>query len=127
MPELAGRDAPEAVFAALADPTRRRMIERLSSVLCEPVTITRLADDFPISRQAVAKHLDLLEEAGLIASERRGRERVITLTPAPLAGAAAWIAAVEARWDERLAALERYLADGAADGDDPQATRTAPQ
>jgi DNA-binding transcriptional ArsR family regulator len=103
-------DAAEEVFVALADPTRRRMIERLSSTFDAPVTISRLADDFPMSRQAVTKHVEVLEEAGLIASQRRGRERVITLTPAPLAGAAAWIAAIEARWDHRLSALQRYLA-----------------
>ena len=106
-------DVPQAVFDALVDPTRRRMIERLSSYE-EPVSISDLAEIFPISRQAVSKHLATLEEAGLVQAERRGRERMLTFSPAPLDAATAWIAAVEARWDARLSALQRYLADEAA-------------
>jgi DNA-binding transcriptional ArsR family regulator len=109
-------DAPQAVFDALADPTRRRMIERLSSNE-EPVSISDLAGIFPISRQAVSKHLATLEEAGLIQAERRGRERMLTFSPAPLDAATAWIAAVEGRWDARLSALQRYLAEEAAHSD----------
>lgn len=119
-------DAAPEVFLALADPTRRRMIERLSAEAAEPMTISRLADDFPISRQAITKHVEVLEDAGLIASERRGRERMLSLTPEPLAEAAAWIASIEARWDHRLAALQRFLASQ-EDKSSGQATRIEPQ
>jgi DNA-binding transcriptional ArsR family regulator len=107
-------DAPQAVFDALVDPTRRRMIERLASTR-EPVSISDLAGDFPISRQAVTKHLANLEEAGLVRAEKRGRERVVTFSPAPLDAATAWIAEIEARWDARLSALQRYLAEESRD------------
>jgi DNA-binding transcriptional ArsR family regulator len=122
-------DAPQAVFDALADPTRRRLIERLSRS-AGPISITELAEAFPISRQAVSKHLAALEEAGLVQAERRGRTRVLSFSPEPLVSAASWIARVEARWDARLASLQQMLseeAESAPAGDADQATRTEPQ
>ncbi|MDQ3410709.1 MAG: metalloregulator ArsR/SmtB family transcription factor [Chloroflexota bacterium] len=102
------RDAgSDAIFAALADPTRRRMIARL--LTGEAVTATRFASDLPISRQAVRKHLSTLEEAGLVRSERVGRETRFELTPEPLADVVSWLARVEAAWDRRLAALKRQV------------------
>jgi DNA-binding transcriptional ArsR family regulator len=100
-------DRVDAVFAALADPTRRAVILALSEG--GPVTATRLAAELPVSRQAVAKHLEALAEAGLAEGERHGREKHYRLTPAPLAEAAAWMAGVGAEWDERLEALRRHL------------------
>ena len=97
-----------AVFAALADPTRRQVVLSLSSG--STVTASRLALDLPITRQAVAKHLAALDHAGLVAAERRGRETHYRLTPAPLTEAASWMAAVGAQWDDRLAALRTHLA-----------------
>jgi DNA-binding transcriptional ArsR family regulator len=94
------------IFLALADPTRRAVMARLSE---GPVTATELADGLPVSRQAVAKHLAALEAAGLVASERRGRERQFRLTPGPLAEAMEWMAGVGSQWDERLQALRRHL------------------
>jgi DNA-binding transcriptional ArsR family regulator len=94
------------IFLALADPTRREVMSRLSA---GPVSATELADGLPISRQAVAKHLAALEEAGLVASERRGRERRFRLTPGPLASAVEWMTGVGSQWDERLEALRRHL------------------
>jgi len=99
---------PGPVFLALADPTRRKMIEQLS--VLGPVTITQLTEVFPITRQAVTKHLDTLHDAGLVETERRGRERIVTFRPEPLREATDWVAAVEARWDRRLAALAQFLA-----------------
>ena len=99
---------PSQVFLALADPTRRKMIEQLS--VLGPVTITQLTEVFPITRQAVTKHLDTLHDAGLVETERRGRERIVTFRPEPLREATDWVAAVEARWDRRLAALAQFLA-----------------
>lgn len=103
----ASRDASD-VFLALADPTRRKMIEQLS--VLGPVTITQLTEVFPISRQAVTKHLDTLYDAGLVETERRGRERIVTFRPEPLHEAIDWVAAIEARWDRRLSALAQFLA-----------------
>ena len=93
----------DAVFGALSDPTRRRL---LSAVAQRPqTTATELAADLPISRQAVVKHLSALADAGLLDRERSGREVLYRVTPEPLSDAVSWIAQVGGRWDERLAAL----------------------
>jgi ArsR family transcriptional regulator, cadmium/lead-responsive transcriptional repressor len=93
----------DAVFAALADPTRREVIRSLAA---EPgLTASRLAGDLPVTRQAVSKHLAALSGAGLVEARREGRETRYVLTPAPLAGAMEWMTAVGAEWDERLARL----------------------
>jgi DNA-binding transcriptional ArsR family regulator len=97
-----------AVFAALADPTRRQVVQSLSGGTT--VTASRLALELPITRQAVSKHLAALDHAGLVESERRGRETHYRLTPAPLTEAASWMAAVGAQWDDRLASLRTHLA-----------------
>ena len=97
----------DAVFTALADPTRRGLIETLSRRGRE--SITGLAADLPISRQAVAKHLAALSAAELVSSERVGRTTVYELRPEPLAEATRWIEMVGAEWDERLAALRRMV------------------
>ena len=96
-----------AVFNALADPTRRHLVEALAA---EPgATATGLASSLPISRQAVAKHLKLLGEAGLVNSHRQGREALFELETEPLADAVAWIGAVGAEWDRNLAGLRLLL------------------
>jgi DNA-binding transcriptional ArsR family regulator len=97
----------EGVFSALADPTRRRVMTFLSER--GPVSATELAEELPVTRQAVAKHLAALEAAGLVESERRGRERRFRLTPAPLAEAMGWMTDVGAHWDRRLDALRSHL------------------
>jgi DNA-binding transcriptional ArsR family regulator len=94
------------VFAALADPTRRTVMERLAH---GSTTATEIAAGLPVTRQAVAKHLAVLEDAGLVRAERAGRERRFSPTPAPLGDAISWMAAVGGQWDDRLAALERYV------------------
>jgi DNA-binding transcriptional ArsR family regulator len=98
----------DEVFAALADPTRRRVVERLAAG--GKVTASALAGELPISRQAIAKHLAALARARLVRSSRVGRETLYTLDAAPLADAASWIASVGGEWDERLARLEGLLA-----------------
>jgi DNA-binding transcriptional ArsR family regulator len=103
-----GPDPSAAVFAALADPTRRRLIAELGAR--GAATATELAAGLPVTRQAVAKHLALLSEAGLVDGLRRGRETRYRLTPRPFADAARWMAEVGAEWDERLDALRRHLA-----------------
>jgi DNA-binding transcriptional ArsR family regulator len=103
------RDPVGAVFAALADPSRRYVVETLAAR--GSATPTELADELPVTRQAVTKHLASLRAAGLVRSERQGRETRYELDPSPLADATGWIARVGAQWDERLAALTRHVAD----------------
>ena len=93
------------VFAALGDPTRRWIVERLSDE--GPQTATQLAADLPISRQAVAKHLGSLADAGLVDAVREGRETRYGLQPESLESAAEWATQVGARWDDRLERLRR--------------------
>ena len=95
------------MFAALADPTRREIAKLLAEQ--GPLTPTRLAGQLPITRQAVAKHLTALDEAGLVRSTRHGREIHYRLTPRPFEAAALWMAALGAEWDERLESLRRLL------------------
>jgi DNA-binding transcriptional ArsR family regulator len=101
-----------AVFAALADPTRRFMVSALAED--GSVTATELAGRLPITRQAVAKHLGALGEAGLVHGEREGREVRYRLTPDAMADAVAWMTEVGAAWDTRLASLRAHL--GRRDG-----------
>lgn len=74
-------------------------------------TATELARELPITRQAVAKHLAALEAAGLVSTQRQGRELRYTVTPEPLEDAVAWIADTGAEWDTRLARLRAYVSD----------------
>lgn len=99
---------PDDVFAALGDPTRRWIVEQLSSD--GPQSATQLAGDLPISRQAVTKHLNALAEAGLVDQVREGRAVRYRLQPQPLTAAAQWVAEVGAQWDSRLDRLQRRLA-----------------
>src|SRR4051794_30970642 len=104
-----GRVSPEPdVFAALADPTRRTVLEQVASR--GSATATELAVPLGITRQAVAKHLGVLADAGLVDAQRAGRETRYRPTPAPMGEAISWMAEVGGRWDERLAALERSVA-----------------
>jgi DNA-binding transcriptional ArsR family regulator len=95
------------VFDALADPTRRAIVERLSA--SPYLTISELAVLFPISRQAVTKHLAQLETAGVIDIETWGRERHVSLRPQALDDASSWLDDIERQWDHRLAALREHL------------------
>jgi ArsR family transcriptional regulator, cadmium/lead-responsive transcriptional repressor len=97
-----------AVFAALADPTRRHLVAKLAEQ--GGATATGLAAELPISRQAVAKHLATLGRAGLVSESHRGREHRFELDPRPLADAAAWLTTVGGEWDARLGELQKLLA-----------------
>jgi DNA-binding transcriptional ArsR family regulator len=101
------RPDADAVFAALADPTRRAVIGRLAQ---EPASASALAGELPITRQAVAKHLAALDRAGLVSVRREGRELRYVLRPEPMGDAMAWMASVGAQWDDRLARLARRAA-----------------
>jgi DNA-binding transcriptional ArsR family regulator len=100
--------AAGAVFAALADPTRRAVLTMVGRR--GPATATELAARLPVSRQAVTKHLDALHRAGLVVRDKQGRDVRYGLRPEPLDDAAAWMAAVGAAWDRRLAALVKRTA-----------------
>ncbi len=99
----------DAVFVALGDGTRRRVLELLRAGGAR--TATQLAGEFPVTRQAIAKHLQVLVEAGLVQSERAGRETRWEVTPEALSPAMAWMADLGGTFDDRLAALQRHLGE----------------
>ncbi len=103
----------DAVFSALADPTRRSILERLSH---GEATVTEVAEPFKMSLPAISKHLRILEQAGLIARERDGRVHHLRLAAAPLQTAADWLADYRQFWDEQFDSLAAYLE--AEDADD---------
>jgi ArsR family transcriptional regulator, cadmium/lead-responsive transcriptional repressor len=105
-----GNDVDE-LWAAVADPTRRRLLDAL--LARGEATATTLADDLPVTRQAVAKHLAVLERAGLVDSRRLGREVRYAVRPERLDAATEWLARVAAEWDQRLGAIKR-LAESSA-------------
>ena len=97
----------QSLFAALADPIRRGLLVNLAEH--SPRTATQLAEDYPITRQGILKHLTILEEAGLVAVHQAGREKRYTLTPEPLEELDRWIDDIGAKWDERLLRLKTWL------------------
>lgn len=98
----------EQVFTALADPTRRSILATLAAG--GPATATDLADRLPITRQAIAKHLALLAEAGLVIAEPGERRRIrYRLRSAPVQVAQQFLAALAHDWDGRLEALKEHL------------------
>jgi DNA-binding transcriptional ArsR family regulator len=100
-------DHVDAVFEALADATRRRVMSCLADL--GSASPTEIASRLPVTRQAVSKHLLSLGEAGLVTFVREGRETQYRLTPGPLTDAMSWMADVGAEWDQRLAALRSHL------------------
>ena len=97
------------IFAALADPMRRQLIVNLAEN--SPRTATQLAEEYPITRQGILKHLNILQDAGLVAVHQKGREKRYTLTPEPLSELDWWIKDISAKWDERLLRLKSFLED----------------
>jgi DNA-binding transcriptional ArsR family regulator len=100
----------EEVLAALADPTRRRLLDALARH--GEATATTLAETLPVTRQAIVKHLAVLTRAGLVAGAREGREMRYRLRPEPLTATAAWMSRVAAQWDARLDAIKRLAENG---------------
>jgi DNA-binding transcriptional ArsR family regulator len=98
--------ALDRVFAAIADPTRREILEMLRA---KPATITRIARAFPVSLNAVSKHVKVLEGAGLVRREVSGREHRCSLSAERLRDASQWIEHYRQFWEMRLDALERHL------------------
>lgn len=99
------RTAP--LFAALGDPTRLRIVARLSGD--GPSSIAQLTDAVDVSRQAVSKHLRVLEDVGLIDSTFEGRERIVRMRPARLEDARAHLAQISAQWDSAIDRLRRFV------------------
>ena len=98
--------ALDATFSALADPTRRAILARLSR---GEATVTTLAAPFQISLPAISKHLRVLERAGLIRREKKGRVHHLSLEAEPMRKASEWIEFHQRFWEERLEDLTRYL------------------
>lgn len=97
----------DRVFQALGDPTRRAILERLGE---GPVSVSRLAEPLDITLAAVVQHLQILEESGLVRTEKTGRVRTCRIEPGGLAVAARWIEARKTVWEKRLDALGEIVA-----------------
>jgi DNA-binding transcriptional ArsR family regulator len=95
------------VFAALGDPTRLRLVARLCGG--EPLSITQLASGSQVTRQAITKHLHVLEGAGLVQGFRQGREQLWELNPQQLAEARRYLEQISRRWDEALARFKALV------------------
>ena len=103
------RQAFAPIFAALGDETRLALIDRLRDG--EAQSISQLAEGWPITRQAITKHLKVLEEAGLVQMSRAGRESLFELTPQPLAEVRDYLDFVSTEWDQALLRLKAFVED----------------
>jgi DNA-binding transcriptional ArsR family regulator len=103
--EASGEDGIGAVFSALADPTRRQLLDFIAAL--GEASATRLAERLPVSRQAVVKHLAALEAVGLVEARKSGREVRYRVLPERLTASAAWLSARAQAWDSRLGALKQ--------------------
>ena len=105
--EAASRTARlNAVFAALADPTRRAIIERLTRGAAR---VTEVAEPFHMSLNAVSKHIRVLEASGVVARQRKGRDHILSINTGSLDEVDGWIERTRCYWEERLDAMERLL------------------
>lgn len=100
-------DQLSAVFGALADPTRRAILARLTE---GDFTVAELARPFAVSQPAISRHLKVLEAAGLVSRRRRATARLSHIEAAPLRDATEWLATYQAFWDERYGKLDALLA-----------------
>lgn len=96
------------VYAAIADPTRRRILRLLNE---SELSVNALAEQFTVTRPAVSQHLGVLREAGLVVYRRDGRTRYYRTNAEPLREVIDWVAYFDAFWDDRLARLDRYLSE----------------
>jgi DNA-binding transcriptional ArsR family regulator len=103
---MASPDRLSTTFAALADPTRRAILARLTS---GEASVTELAEPFDMSMPAISRHLKVLEKAGLIARSREAQWRPCRLEPAPLKDVSKWVERYRRMWEERFDGLEDYL------------------
>ena len=98
---------PVAIFAALGDPTRLQLVARLAGG--EPLSISTLTDGMDLTRQAVTKHLHVLESAGIVSSRRVGRESRFSYEPGAVKDASACLNRVSEQWDDALARLQAFV------------------
>ena len=96
----------DAAFAALADPTRRAIIERLSR---SEARVTEVAEPFHMSLNAVSKHIRVLEASGVVERHRKGRDHILSINTRSLDEVLGWIERMHRYWEQRLAAMERLL------------------
>src|SRR5918911_4427381 len=106
--QRAGREPVDRIFHALADPSRRLMVERLSR---GPASVSELAEPLPMSLPAVVQHLQVLQTSGLVRSEKVGRVRTCQIEPAALRPVEQWISARRSNWEHRLDRLGDYLSE----------------
>lgn len=102
-------EAPQvaAIFAALGEPTRLGLVTRLCGG--SQCSISQLSQDSPLTRQAITKHLRVLEEAGVVSSRKSGREILYALNPEPLHDATAYMDVVSRQWDQALGRLKSFV------------------
>jgi DNA-binding transcriptional ArsR family regulator len=98
----------DRVFRALADPTRRAVLRRLSA---GTAPVSELAEPFDMALPSFLQHLDVLESCGLVRSRKAGRVRTCRISPGPLREAEGWMSAQRALWERRLDQLDRYLVE----------------
>jgi DNA-binding transcriptional ArsR family regulator len=110
----------DRAFQALADPTRRAMVERLTQ---GPASVSELKRPLEMSLPAVMQHLSVLEMSGLVASEKTGRVRTCRINPAVLAEAERWIADRRAEWERRFDRLGEYLKSLNSEGENDEQDR----
>ncbi|MGP0002078.1 MAG: ArsR/SmtB family transcription factor [Acetobacteraceae bacterium] len=109
----------DAIFGALSDPTRRRMVARLTLGSC---SVTELSEPFAVSAPAISKHLNVLEQTGLIARSKQGRTHYCRLLPEPLQRAGSWIDQQRSFWERQFDNLDGFLR-----GEDGTWTRSPPK
>lgn len=107
---MLNQTALDRVFHALADPSRRAMVDRLSR---GPASVSELAEPFGLSLPAIVQHLQVLEASGLVTSQKVGRVRTCRIEPATLRGAEQWISERRTGWERRLDRLGQFLLDTA--------------
>ena len=105
---VAAPDLFDVVFAALADPTRRSILDRLSE---GEATVNELAEPFAISLPAISRHLKVLEQAGLVRRGRNAQFRPVALEAEPLKAVAGWVEAYRQFWDQSFDRMDAYLAE----------------
>ena len=107
----------QPVFAALADPMRRKLLVNLAEN--SPKTATQIAAEYPITRQGILKHLNVLENAGLVTVYQHGREKRYSLTPEQLSELGVFLKEIGMKWDDRLLRLKTFLESAPADEEQP--------
>jgi DNA-binding transcriptional ArsR family regulator len=113
---MAASSPKHDVFQAIADPTRRKLLKLLVD---QEMPVTVISGHFPMSRTAVSKHLRILADAGLVKERKFGRETRYRLEPEPLLELKRWLAYYERFWENKMAALKRYVESDETDGSLP--------